>query len=122
MLSARTHSSRLPTPCGRAAGTSQSVPQTTTAPATPIRLEKVKLLVNSSRRAPGRFAAKTTVASVTPSLAIQAVTSAVTVRKATVPRPEGPRARVTSSSPTNSPEFPTICAQKSSAGPRLESG
>ena len=86
----------------------------------PAQVENARLFDRSVGRSSGLRAAKTTVASVTPSLAIHAVTSAVTVKKATVPRPEGPSARVTRSNPTNRPEFPTICAQKRNAGPRPE--
>ena len=78
------------------------------------------MFASSTGRACGRCAAKTTVASVTPSRAIHAVTSAVTVMKATVPLPEAPSARVTSKRPTKRPVLPTICAQKSSADPRAE--
>ena len=117
MLNPSTASSVAPTCSGRAAGTSQSVPQTSTPAPMPAAAENARLFARSAGRWSGRRAAKTTVASVTPSRAIQAVIKAVTVRKATVPRPDGPSARVTSSIPTNRPEFPTTCAQKSSAGP-----
>jgi hypothetical protein len=40
------------------------------------------------------------------------------VMNATVPRPVGPRARVTSNKPRNSPALPTICAQKKRADAR----
>src|SRR5205085_1831132 len=82
------------TPAGRKAGAHQSVPQTTAAPASPAAVEKARLFESSTGRASGRCAAKTTVASVTPSRAIQAVTSAGTVMNATVPLPEGPSAPV----------------------------
>src|SRR6266516_572644 len=124
MLTPRIASSAAPTPLGRKAGNAQSEPQTTAAPTMPAHVENARLLASRTGRSSGLRAAKTTVASVTPSLAIHAVTRAVTVRNATVPRPDGPRERVTRSNPTNSPELPMICAQNRSAGPRpdAESG
>src|SRR5215207_3882751 len=118
MPSARTAMPAFPTPGGRASGTNTSAPETSSAPARPAAVPKPRMFESNTGRAAGRRAAKTTVASVTPTRATHAVTRAVTLMNATVPRPPGPRARVTSSKATKSPALPMTCAQKRNAEPR----
>ena len=52
--------------------------------------------MSSAPRFSGRWAANTVVASQTPSATTREVTIAMTMKKATVPRPVGPRARASS--------------------------
>jgi hypothetical protein len=87
MLSQSTASSAAPRPAGRAAGTSTSAPHTRVAPEKPAAAENARMFASNAGRASGRCAANTTVDSVTPSLAIQAVTSAVTVIRRWSPCP-----------------------------------
>jgi hypothetical protein len=73
---------------------------------------------SSEPRALGSLATKTVVASPTPRLATWAATKAVTVMKAIVPRPVGPRARARMRTATKNPALPATFDQKSSAEPR----
>ena len=92
--------------------------QTRLAPIAVLVETKRTRFVSSAGRSPGRWAVKIVVASLTPSRATRASRIAATVMKAIVPRPDGPSARVTTTSATKSPEFPASWAQKSSAEPR----
>ena len=73
-----------------------------------VASENASRFDRSIARAPGRCAASTLVAWPRPTFATRAVTSAVTVMNATLPRPAGPSERATSSAATRKPAAPTM--------------
>ena len=89
----------------------------TTPAASDVTSEKASRLERSIALTPGRCAASTLVAWPRPTLVIPAVTRAVTVMKATLPRPDGPSPRARSRAATRKPAARTTLATKSRAEP-----
>src|SRR5688500_15529730 len=82
-----------------------------------VTSENASRLDKSVARTAGRCAARTLVACPRPTLATRDVTSAVTVMKATLPRPDGPSERATSRAATKKPAAPTTLAVKKRTDP-----